>query len=169
MKSLVHNYSDNKRNKVFKESGKCIKDLHTHNCPIWNEVYEFIPTLNHPIIPQVYSCDKNGYEMEWVEGEALNLYHFNKRSNTITTQDNNFVLQTVSIVADFFSYCQSITKTIKGKQCYLVPTDCTPQNMVVTQDKKVYLIDLDQLQFFSAPKNSLKYYKHFLKEYLRIT
>ena len=58
---------------------------------------------------------------------------------------------------------------VKGKQCYLIPTDCTPQNMVVTQDKKVYLIDLDQLQFFSAPKNSLKHYKHFLKEYLRIT
>lgn len=151
MKSLA---SPHIRNKIFKQSGKCVKVLHNPKCPIWNEVYEVIPTLNHPIIPKVYSCDKNGYEMEWVEGVPL-----------YQIKDNDFVLQTVSTVADFFSYCLSITKIIKDKKCYLVPTDCIPQNMVVTQDKKVYVIDLDQLQFFSSPKNSLIYYKNFLNEY----
>ena len=126
------------RNKIFKQSGKCVKVLCKRNMSNWYEAYEVIPTLNHPIIPKVYSCDKNGYEMEWVEGVPL-----------YQIKDNDFVLQTVSTVADFFSYCLSITKIIKDKKCYLVPTDCITPNMVVTQDKKVYLIDLDQLQFFS--------------------
>ena len=95
--------------------------------------------LNHPNVVQTFHADEDQLEMEFLDGQAFN--RVIKRAKKLgRTIDLDLALVVIKDVLAALSYAHDL-KDFDGKALNVVHRDVSPQNVFLTYDGKVKLID----------------------------
>ena len=111
---------------------------------------QILENMNHPMIPKLISYDNETYTCERIEGMPLETYI--RKNRDATGVNAAFCLKLMHDINDFMRELTTYTKAFKeeGKRivdCKLFCDDIHQDNLIVTEDGKVYIIDLDQFGF----------------------
>ena len=106
---------------------------------------QILENMNHPMIPKLISYDNETYTCERIEGMPLEKY-------VQKTRDPAFALKLMHDINDFMRELTTHTKAFKENDGPLVNyqlfcDDMHCDNLIITEDGKVYIIDLDQFGF----------------------
>ncbi len=97
-------------------------------------IYRLIE-LHHPMVPNIISVDDEQITYEYVEGTTL------KDTDMKSVEDMMWVLS---------SYMDFVNKLVqvRKKDMFLFAEDMHALNIIVTPDKQLKIIDLDQIGFY---------------------
>ena len=123
-----------KRNKVFLENGKIVKEFNEKNC-LDNEIkYLKLLRQNSVLVPQILAIDENKLELEYIEGTIfLDLFLDYEKNNL------NCVFL-IEILIDWLQKFYAITKQEFGEIHIL--KDVNLRNFLIVKDK-LYGIDFE--------------------------
>jgi len=114
--------------KIFKDNRSAYPK--EHQLPI-----NSLLTLNHPMVPKIVEYNDKKIIYEYVEGIPL------KETDMKSVEDMMWVL---SKCMDFMN---TLTR-IRDKDLFLFAEDIHSLNLIVTPDKQLKIIDLDQIGFY---------------------
>ena len=116
------------REKIFKDNRSAYPT--EPQLPIYN-----LLTLNHSMVPKIVEYNDKKIIYEYVEGIPL------KETDMKSVEDMMWVL---SKCMDFMN---TLTR-VKNKDLFLFAEDIHSLNLIVTPDKQLKIIDLDQIGFY---------------------
>ena len=102
---------------------------------------QILENMNHPMIPKLVSYNNYSYTCEHIEGISLENY-------IRKTRDAALGLKIIKDINNFMYDLTEITKVNdKGQVLQFLCDDIHGNNIMVTEDGKVSIIDLDQFGF----------------------
>ena len=112
---------------------------------------QILENMNHPMIPKLVSYDNETYTCERIEGMPLERYI--RENRDATGVNAAFALKLMHDINDFMRELTTHTKAFKedGERIVnykLFCDDIHQDNLIITEDAKVYIIDFDQFGFF---------------------
>lgn len=124
MKNVMSYYT-----KIFKDNRSSYPKSHRE------PIYRLIE-LHHPMVPNIFSVDDKQITYEYVEGIPL------KDTDMKSVEDMMWVL---SSCMDFMNALAQVRK----EDLFLFAEDMHALNIIVTPDRQLKIIDLDQIGFYS--------------------
>ena len=127
--------------KTFKDNRSAYPKSHRE------PIYRLIE-LHHPMVPNIISVDDEQITYEYVEGTTL------KDTDMKSVEDMMWVLS---------SYMDFVNKLVqvRKKDMFLFAEDMHALNIIVTPDRQLKIIDLDQIGFY----NKANVYRYLNRNY----
>ena len=116
------------RKKIFKDN-RSVRPTE-HKIPIDNLI-----ELNHSMVPNIIEYDDTKIIYEYVQGTTL------KETDMKSVEDMMWVL------SKCMNFMNTLTR-IKDKDLFLFAEDIHSLNLIVTPDRQLKIIDLDQIGFY---------------------
>lgn len=136
MKNVMSSYT-----KIFKDNRSIYPKSHRE------PIYRLIE-LHHPMVPNIISVNDNQITYEYVEGIPL------KDTDMKSVEDMMWVL---SSCMDFMNALAQVRK----KDMFLFAEDIHALNIIVTPERQLKIIDLDQIGFY----NKANVYRYLNRNY----